>query len=652
MSSDVDVRAAPSTQASRDVAESARETSWERASFMRACFEGRVRLDLLSQSPPPPDPGKAARAEAFLERLEAFTRSHIDGDAIDREGWVPDEVLDGLRELGAFGIKIPTEYGGLGLSQRTYARALEIVSARCASTGAFLSAHQSIGVPQPLMLFGTEAQKRAYLPRIAAGALSAFALTEPEVGSDPAGLSTSARLSDDGSHWILSGRKLWCTNGPRSELMVVMARTPPRQGVRGKRPITAFLVETAWEGVHVEHLCSFMGLRGISNGVIRFDDVRVPVGNVIGPEGEGLRLALVTLNTGRLSIPAFCTTAAKIGLHASRSWAADRVQWGQPIGRHEAVALKLGRMAADAFAIDAAVEVTSAMADSGRLDLRLEAAITKLWHTEAAWRLMNDAFQVHGGRGYETADSLAARGERPVAIERALRDLRINLVFEGTSEIMRLFIAREAVDLHLQVAGALVDPRAPLGKRAGAALRGALHYAWWYPTRWLGWGWWPRYGDLGRLATHLRFVERSSRRLARTIFHAMLRFGGGLERRQAVLGRIVDIGAELFHMSVVCLEARRRLDENPGDRSPEALADLFCRQSRRRIRGLFREVFRNDDRATRAVALDALEGRYAWLEEGVPLPPPAPGSPAGTGARAAETTPSEESAPAASSASN
>jgi alkylation response protein AidB-like acyl-CoA dehydrogenase len=615
---------------SRDVAESAREDRWEHQSFMRACFEGRVRLDLLRHRPPPPDPETAARGERFLRDLEAFVRDRVDGDAIDREGWVPDEVLDGLRELGAFGIKIPVEYGGLGLSQRIYARALEIVASRCASTGAFLSAHQSIGVPQPLLLFGSEAQKRAFLPRIARGALSGFALTEPEVGSDPAHLSTTAHLSEDRRHWILNGRKLWCTNGPRAELLVVMARTPPREGVRPRRPITAFLVETASEGVEVQHLCSFMGLRGISNGVIDFHDVKVPVDQVIGPEGEGLRLALVTLNTGRLSIPAFCRAAAGQGLHLSRTWAAERVQWGQPIGHHEAVALKLGRMAADAFAIEAAVELTSAMADSGDLDLRLEAAITKLWHTETAWHLVNDVFQIHGGRGYETAQSLGERGERPVPVERALRDLRINLVFEGTSEIMRLFIAREAVDMHLEVAGALVDPRSPLPLRARAAIRAALHYAWWYPSRWLGWSGWPRYRDFGALAPHLRFVDRSSRRLARTIFHAMIRFGGGLERRQAVLGRIVDVGAELFHMAAVVLEARRRMEADPSDRSPETLADLFCLQARRRVRDHFRQVFRNDDAATRRVAREALEGRYAWLEEGLILPPPA--SPAAAGA--------------------
>ncbi len=641
-------------QASRDVAESAREKGWDRTSFMRAYFEGRFDLGALLHPPrvDPPDPGEEARARTFLSRLEGFAREHIDGDAIDRDGWVPDEVLDGLKELGAFGIKIPERYGGLGLSQKSYGRALQIVSTRCASTGAFLSAHQSIGVPQPLMHFGTDEQKERYLPRIAKGALSAFALTEPEVGSDPANLATSARLSDDGTHWVLNGEKLWCTNGPRSELMVVMARTPAREGVRGKRPITAFLVETAWEGVETVHLCSFMGLRGISNGVIRFRDVRVPVENVIGKEGAGLRIALVTLNTGRLSLPAFCTAAGKVGLGVSRRWAAERVQWGRPIGRHEAVALMIGRMAAETFALEAALEMTSEMADSGAFDLRLEAALAKLWHTETAWRMANDVLQVRGGRGYETAESLEARGEWAAPVERAVRDLRINLIFEGSSEIMRLFIAREAVDMHLEVAGALVDPRAPLGKRAGAVLRAGLHYAWWYPTRWIGWSLWPRYSEFGKLAKHLRFVDRTSRRLARTIFHVMLRFGGGLERRQAVLGRLVDVGAEAFHMAAVSIEARRRMEADPSDRSPEELADLFCRQARRRIRGHFRGVFRNDDAAGRAVARGALEGRYAWLEEGVILPPRDSGASAPEPPGVSADPGSEERAGAASSSSN
>lgn len=623
-----------SERESREVAEAARETQWERRSFARGLFEGRPDLGLIHPHPEQ-DPDEAVRAGDFLARLEAFCRDHIDGDAIDREGWVPDRILDGLRELGCFGIKIPRAYGGLGLSQVTYNRALSLVASRCGSTGAFLSAHQSIGVPQPLLLFGTDDQKREYLPRLATGALSAFALTEPEVGSDPANLATHAELSADGSHWVLNGEKLWCTNGPRAELMVVMARTPAREGGRGKRPITAFIVETSWEGVEVSHTCHFMGLRGLSNGVIRFTDVRVPVGNVLWGEGQGLKLALITLNTGRLSLPAFCTAAGKLCHEVSRWWGATRVQWGQPIGRHDAIAQKIGRMAADTFAMDAVVELTSAMADSKAFDIRIEAAMAKMWHSETAWRIVNDTLQIRGGRGYETVDSLQARGEVPIGVERALRDLRINLIFEGASEVMRLFIAREAVDEHLGIAGDVVDPRAPMGRRLASALRAGLHYAHWYPRRWIPSG--TSYREFGSLARHLRYVGRTSRRLARTLFHSMVRHGAGLEKRQALLGRLVDIGTELFVMSAACVRAARLLREEPGNPAPGELADAFCLQARHRIEILFQEVGRNVDVTTYRVARRSMEGAYDWMESwvipagvpprsgaGVPEPRPSP----------------------------
>lgn len=631
---------------SRAVAEAARETKWERRSFAKELFDGRLPLDLVHPYPQQ-DPEEEARAADFLARLAVFCRDHIDGDAIDREAWVPDEVLDGLRELGCFGIKIPREYGGLGFSQVTYNRALSLVASRCGSTGAFLSAHQSIGVPQPLLLFGTEEQKKAFLPRLARGALSAFALTEPEVGSDPANLATHAELSEDGSHWVLNGEKLWCTNGPRAELMVVMARTPPRDGGSGtKRPITAFIVETSWPGVEVAHVCHFMGLRGISNGVIRFTDVRVPVENVLWGEGQGLKLALITLNTGRLSLPAFCAASGKLCHEVSRWWGSTRVQWGQPVGRHDAIAQKIGRMAADTFAMDAVVELTSAMADAKRFDIRLEAAMAKMWNTETAWRIVNDTLQLRGGRGYETVDSLAARGEVPIPVERALRDLRINLIFEGTSEVMRLFIAREAVDEHLKVAGDLVDPRAPIGRRLASALRAGLHYAWWYPTRFLG-GASGNLADFGPLARHLRYVRRTSRRLARTLFHTMVRHGAGLEKRQAVLGRMVDIGTELFVMTAACVRAAHLVKANPENPSPNELADAFCLQARHRIEILFGELRRNPDTVNYRVARRSLEGAYNWMENWVvPMGTPA-SEPVKTAPPAPEARPRPETSGAA-----
>ena len=526
-------------------------------------------------------------------------------------------MLQGLARLGAYGIKIPREYGGLGFSQTTYARALEIVASRCGSTCAFLSAHQSIGVPGPPMYFGTEEQKRHYLPRLAGGALSAFALTESDVGSDPANLSTRAELSPDGTHWILNGEKLWCTNGPRAEIIVVMAVTPAREGRRGRRLISAFIVETAWPGVEVVHKSDFMGLKGIANGVLRFTDVKVPVDNLLWDEGKGLKLALITLNTGRLSLPAFCAASGKASLEMCRRWGAERVQWGQPIGKHDAIAQKIGRMAADTFAMEAVVELTSGMVDAHRFDIRLEAAIAKMWNTDRAWEIGNAALQIRGGRGYETHDSLKARGEAPFPIERMVRDLRINLIFEGSSEIMRLFIAREAVDDHLTVAGAMIDPRAPLARRIGSALRASTFYAWWYPSRFLGWGFWPRYRAYGPLAWHLRFVERGSRRLARAIFHAMVRFGPALEKKQALLARIVDIGAELFMMTSAAVKARRMVQEQPADRTPVTLANVFCRHAQRRVIERFDRLFDNDDAVTYRVTRQALDGRLSWLERGV-----------------------------------
>ncbi|MDH4131699.1 MAG: acyl-CoA dehydrogenase family protein [Gemmatimonadota bacterium] len=593
----------------REVAEAAREHSWEAPSFVRELFEGNLRMDLIHPFPQP-SAEDVARAKPFLEALEQFLRDEVDPDKIDREGKVPGSVIQGLRELGAFGIKIPEEYGGLGLSQLMYTKAIGLVTSQDGSLTALLSAAQSIGVPTPLKMFGTPEQKQRYLPRLAKGAISAFALTEDNVGSDPAGLATTAELSSDGTHYLLNGEKLWCTNGTIAELMVVMARTGPKR-------ISAFIVEADWPGVEVVHRLQFMGLKGIENGVIRFTNVKVPVENLLWGEGKGLKLALITLNTGRLTLPASCVIAGKRCLEIVRQWGNERVQWGQPIGRHDAIAQKIGRMAAETFAMEAVSDLASLMADRGGHDIRLEAAIAKMWNTEVAWRMVDDTLQIRGGRGYETADSLRMRGERPDPVERMMRDFRINLIFEGSSEIMRLFIAREAVDTHLSVAGALINPKSPGGEKLKALGRSAAFYGLWYPKLWLPFRGRFGYGEFGPLAGHVRFVERSSRKLARTLFHCMIRFGPKLEKKQAVLARLVEIGAELLAMSAACARADRMVRDSPADEGPRELADVFCRQARRRVREKFRAIWLNDDHATYRVARRVLDHRYGWLESGM-----------------------------------
>lgn len=603
-------------QDARQVAEAARETEWGQPSFVRELFLGRLRLDLI-HPPPEPDAEEQVRAAAFLQRLALFAES-VDGAEIERTGRVPEHVIEGLREIGAFGIKIPQEYGGLGLSQRSYNRAIAYIGTVNSSLGVLLSAHQSIGVPQPLKMFGTPEQKKKYLPRLAKGAVSAFALTEPDVGSDPARMGATADPTEDGEAWILNGEKLWCTNGPLAELMVVMAGTPPKPGSR-RRGITAFIVERDWPGVEMVHRLEFMGLRGIENGVIRFNDVRVPKENVIWGEGRGLKLALITLNTGRLTIPATAAAGAKWCLKVSREWAATREQWGAPVGRHDAIAQKIGEMTALTFAMEAINELASGLADAGESDIRLEAAIAKMYNSEAAWRIVDETMQIRGGRGYETADSLASRGEEPIAVERAMRDLRINMIFEGSSEIMRLFIAREAVDPHIQRGGALFRADADLAAKAKSAVGLGTHLAGWYPKLVAGWGRWPRYDEFGPNARHLQYVDRTARKLGRTLFYAMARYGPKLERRQSVLFRLVDVGAELFAMSATCVHAQHLVSRNPNDRTPLRLADLFCRHAKRRIARSFRDVFRNHDGITYRVAQETLAGKYAWLEKGLPV---------------------------------
>jgi len=605
-------------QKSLDVAEDARQTDWRHPSFAAELFQGRFRWGLLH---PFPLQSLADRKEgdALLTRIQNVLERTLDPDKVDRTGEIPAAAIHGLAELGCFGIKIPKKYGGLGMSQVNYCRAISLIASHCASTAVWLSAHQSIGVPQPLLVFGTEAQRQKYLPRLAHGEVSAFALTEPWVGSDPAQMATTATPTADGKYYLLNGLKMWCSNGPIADILVVMAQTLPvvKDG-KERKQITAFIVEKGTPGFSVEHMCSFMGLKGLKNGLLRFTDVKVPVENIIGAPGMGLKIALTTLNTGRLTLPAATCAVDKVCLRYSRLWAAARRQWGAPIGEHQAVSDMLGQMAADTFATEAVSQVASAMADSHRHDIRLEAAMAKYYSTEAGWRIVDDALQIRGGRGYETADSLRARGEDPVPIERLLRDSRINRIIEGTSEIMRLFISREALDVHFRHLMPLLNPRLSGGDKLRAGMKAASFYLRWYPAQWLPFGRRPHSQNLSRVnRRHLHALPSLSRRLARGLFHAMIWHRQKLEKEQLLLGCFVDIGTDLFTMSACLSYADAMPAGSERAHNAERLCDLFCTMARQRIADNFKAISSNDFGLRGNVGREILHGEGAWLEQGI-----------------------------------
>ncbi len=604
-------------QQARQVAEEARESEWKLPSFGKELFLGNFRLDLIHPQPQL-EPEAVERGERFLATLREFLESEVDPLEIERESKIPDDVIDGFKRIGAFGMKVSQEYGGLGLSQVYYNQALAMVGVWNASLGALLSAHQSIGVAEPLRMFGTEEQKRKWLPLVAKDHVSAFLLTEPDVGSDPARLACQAIPVEGG--YELTGRKLWATNGYIADIVVVMAKVPKEEGHRGG--ISAFVLPYDADGITVEHRNQFMGLRGIENSVTRLEKVFVPEENRIGREGEGLKIALSTLNTGRLALPAICVGAAKWATKIGREWSNEREQWGRPVGRHDAVAQKLAFIAGSAFGLEAMLDVASRLADNKSNDIRIEAALAKLYGSELGWKVIDELVQIRGGRGYETAESLKARGEKPVPVEQAFRDMRINRTFEGSTEIMHLLIAREAVDQHLQVAGDILDPDTELRDKAQAAVAAGRFYAKWLPQLAVGEGLKPgSYDELGANAAHLRYVERASRKLARSTFYGMSRWQAKLEFRQSFLGRIVDIGAELFAVASAVVYADTIGREHPERREQAAeLADLFCLQARRRADGLFHALWANDDDAGKAAADKLLDGRYTWLEDGIADP--------------------------------
>jgi alkylation response protein AidB-like acyl-CoA dehydrogenase len=585
-------------------------------SFGGQLFDGTFATDLLFPFPEQSEEDRKI-GDQIINPFIAFLEKNLDPEEVDATRTIPAIVIDEMKRMGIFALKVPKEYGGLGLSQTNYCRLVMKVASYCGGTAVLISAHQSIGVPQPLKMFGTEAQKQKFFPRFREGSISAFALTEPEVGSDPAQMASVATLSADGSHYVLNGEKLWCTNGTVADILVVMAQTAPKivKG-REKKQISAFIVEANSPGIEVKHRCEFMGLGGIYNGLMTFKNVIIPAENLLWEEGRGLALALSTINVGRLTLPAACTGAAKQCLSIVRRWGKSRVQWGMPIGLHETGREKISFIAATTFAMEAMTWLTCAWADNQNVDIRIEAAMAKLFCTEAMWKIVDMTMQLRGGRGYEKGRSLEARGEVPYPVERIMRDCRINMILEGSSEIMKLFLAREAMDSHLKLAQDLLNPKASLVKKGKAFLHAFGHYSTWYPKQYIASLQSGSYKELGALEGHYQFIKKHSHILARRIFGAMAKYRQHLERKQMLLGRLMEIGTELFAMSAVCSYAASQKERMHSD-APIELADHFCKLASRRILERFHAMSHNDDKNANFIAQKALDKNYRWLEDGI-----------------------------------
>jgi acyl-CoA dehydrogenase family protein 9 len=546
-------------------------------SFMKGLFLGHLRPELVHPYPRQ-DSAEAETTRMVVESFRAFAREHVDGAAFDRAHGVPASVRRGLAELGVMGLTVPEEYGGAGLGYTTYCRVLEECNRWCGSTAVIMGGHQSIGM-KAVLLSGTDEQKRRWLPRLASGEwLAAFALSEPEAGSDPASMTTRADETPDGQAYVLTGQKIWCTNGGFADFITVFAKTADE---KGERRVTCFVL-TPEEMQHgfrrgaEEHK---LGLRGSSTTQLFLDGVRVPRSHVLGQPGRGLKVALEVLNYGRASLAAGCAGSSKRMLLEASRHARERVQFGRPIVEFELIQAKLAEMAADTYATEALAYLTVGMADRGDADFSVEAATCKVFGTEACWRTCNHAVQIAGGIAYV----------EDYPYERFLRDARINMIFEGTNEILHHFIAmsglREPAGL-VRETGSCAGARGPGGRFDG------LHEA---------------------IRDEVRPLEEAVPALGAAVERALRQHGAAIERRQLVQARLAE-AAMCLYAGFACAS---RVDDALRERGPAACANeldvarLATRGAVARVRRALDALDDADDDLTRTVAMGS--ERSSWL---------------------------------------
>ena len=612
-------------------------------SFMAGLFVGQPDFSLLLPPDEPPD--QIAAWESYRPQLASFLTTQVDPDEIERTGKIPDAVLKGLFALGAFGMKIPREYGGLGFSYTNYGRALMLIASWSNILALTVAVPQSIGIAMPLLLFGTEEQKRKYLPIVAREAISAFALTEPATGSDAANVRTEAVLDSRGAMFVLNGEKLWCTNAPIARYITLIARVPAKRITTGDRPVwvpvaegkgaedqvhTAFVLAMDEPGVRVQQRCQFEGCRGIENGYLTFTDVRIPAANIIGEVGRGLKYALTILNVGRaISIPAICLGMAKQAWQPSLDRANERRTFQKSLSEHQTQQMRLGRMAASLFAMEALAMSAWRMADQHAYDVRIEAAVTKVFCSEQTIRLLKDAQIIFGGMGYETADSKRVRGEPAFGIEQLVRDAEMYRIGEGASDVLRPFVAREGLSPHLDRGGRYVSSELSGRERVDELLTLIRFYVPWYLSLW-------KHRPLPdrpefrhpKVAQLLRYVERSSRRFASTIFWAMIHHGQALRDDQGRQTRIETIAEDLFTLATVAVKAAPSAWAD--DTQTWELVDHLATEAERRIDSMIGEIRgHNQDQVVAAIGQRAAGGTFGWLSNGIIprnlrdyLPPP------------------------------
>ena len=545
--------------------------------FAKDLFLGKFRSQSMLPYPKLPD-AIQKRGDELVARVRDYCQRHIDAARIDREARIPDDVVAGLGRLGVLGATVNPMHGGLGISQQTYCRVMEVVGAHCGSTAVFVNAHQSIGV-RGLELFGTDEQKQRWMEPLATGQqMAAFALTETEAGSDASNVQTRAEPTEDGGH-IVNGEKRWITNGGIADVLTLMARTPDDKESDGR--ITAFLVTPDMPGFEVvEQRMEKVGIRGTATGRLRFTNMYVPKESVLGPYGGGLRVALTVLNFGRTTFGASCTGAAKFCVERMIHRANNRRQFGKRLGEFELVQSKLAESAADTYSMESATYHTAALIDSGASDYMVETAMLKVFASDALWRIVNDTLQVWGGAGFFT--------DQP--FERMMRDARLNQIGEGANDVLRCFIAM-------------------VGFRGlGEQLQGVLKKPWTATTM-------LRFApDVPCRHEQLEpFAEQLGKQIAKFTWAAqgaLTRYKEGVLDRQYVQAALGDVATELFIASCVysrltALLSDTEVDKQQRDRELQT-GIMALKLAYRRNQHRLRQLQSNDDDARTKTAAEWL----------------------------------------------